>query len=120
MAFQSGSYAKIKEVEDKGNYSKAKISISKKIKGTDNYVCTFAGWVTMVGKAHQCRPMSGQRIKIGSCDVSNGYIDRDGNQQFAKSAQFTIFDYELQGDGNSAPSVQPNWEELSSDDDLPF
>jgi hypothetical protein len=120
MAFQNGSYARIKETEDKGNYTKAKIVISKKIKGTDKYVCTFAGWVTFVGKAHQCRPMSGQKIKLGSCEVSNGYLDKEGNQQFSKSPQYTIYDYELQGDENSATAVQPNWETLASDDSLPF
>ena len=122
MAFQNGSYAKIKEVEDKGNFTKAKISISKRVKNSnDKYVCEFAGWVTMVGKAHHCRPMVGQRIRLISCDVSNGYLDREGNQQFAKSPQFTIYEYELQdGVANSAPAVQPNWETLSNDDDLPF
>ena len=120
MAFQNGSYAKIKEVEDKGNYSKVKISISKKVKGTDKYVCDFAGWVTFVGNAHKCRPMQGQRIKLGNCEVSNGYLDRDGNQQFCKSPQFTVYSYELQDGGNGAPIPQPNWEELSTDGDLPF
>ena len=120
MAFQTGSYAKIKEIEDHGNYTKAKIAISRKIKGTDKYVCSFAGWVTFVGKAHQCRPMANQRIKLGSCDVSNGYLDKDGNQLFSKTPQYTIYDYELQGENNAAPIIQPNWEELSSDDQLPF
>ena len=43
MGFQSGSFAKIKTAEDKGNYTNAKIVISKKVKGTDKYVCDFAG-----------------------------------------------------------------------------
>lgn len=122
MAFQNGSYAKIKEVEDKGNYTKGKIVISKKIRGTEpiQYVCSFAGWVTFVGRAHQCRPMAGQRIKIGNCDVSNGYLDRDGNQKFSNSPQFTVYDYELQGDGQNAPLAPPTWEELKTDEDLPF
>lgn len=120
MGFSNGSYAKIKSVEDKGNYSKVKIVISKKIKGTETYVCEFAGWTTFVGNAHKCRPMEGQRIKIGNCDVSNGYLDRDGTQQFNKSPQFTVYSYDLQGDGNVAPAPQPNWEELPSDSELPF
>jgi hypothetical protein len=122
MGFSNGAYAKIKDVEDKGNYTKAKIVISKKIKNRNpaQYVCTFAGWVSFVGKAHQCRPMSGQKIKITNCDVTNGYMTSDGRQEFAKSAQCTVFEYELQQDGASAPAVQPNWEELAVDDALPF
>lgn len=120
MGFQNGSYAKIKEVETKERFTKAKIVISKKVQNSDKYVCDFAGFVTFLGKAHQCRPLAGQRIKLGSCSVSNGYLDKDGNQQFNKSPQYTVFDYELQEDGNSAPVVQPNWEEISTSDDLPF
>ena len=121
MAFQTGSYAKIKTVDNKGNYTNAKIVISKKVRGTDKYVCDFAGWVTFVGDAHKCRPMEGQKIKIGACEVSNGYLDRDGNQQFLQKPKFTIYNYELQGESAaSAPTVQPNWEELSAESDLPF
>ena len=122
MGFQNGSYAKIKEVETKERFTKAKIVISKKVQNSDKYVCDFAGWVTFLGKAHQCRPLVGQRIKLGSCSVSNGYLDRDGNQQFSKSPQFSVFDYELQdgGNGGYVAAPQPNWEELSTSDDLPF
>lgn len=130
MAFQNGSYAKIKSIEDKGNYTKGKIAISKKIRGTDTYVCSFAGWVTFVGRAHHCRPMEGQRIKIISCDVSNGYLDRDGNQKFSNSPQYTIFEYELQQDGAQGNTYVPSaytqgssggFEEMTIDDGgLPF
>ena len=121
MAFQNGSYAKIKTIDRKENFTSAKIVISKKVKGTEKYVCEFAGWVTMVGDAHKCRPMEGQKIKIGSCDVTNGYLDKDGNQQFLQKPKFTIYSYELQGGSVSGEAVaQPNWEEFSSEDTLPF
>lgn len=99
MGFSVGSYAKVKEVENKGNYSKAKIVISKKIKGSNpaQYVCTFAGWVTCVGNAHNKGLVAGQKIKITNCDVNNGYLDRDGTQKFNNAPQFTLYDYDLDG-----------------------
>jgi hypothetical protein len=131
MGFTNGAYAKIKEVEDKGNYTKAKISISKRVKNSNpaQFICTYAGWVSMVGKAHQCRPLAGQKIKITNCDVTNGYLDRDGQQKFSQSAQCTIFEYELQQEGaqgnsyvppsyNSASSV--GFEPMEDDGSLPF
>lgn len=140
MGFSVGSYAKIKEVENKGNYSKAKIVISKKVKDSNpaQYICTYAGWVTCVGNAHNKRPIVGQKIKITNCDVTNGYLDKSGNQMFSNSAQCTLFDYELESDtprvnvpqGNSytpsaygapnfAPSA-PSFEEIPMDSQLPF
>lgn len=133
MGFSNGAYAKIKEVDNKGNFTKAKISISKKVKGSNpaQYICTFAGWVSMVGKAHQCRPMAGQKIKITNCDVTNGYLDRaTGEQRFSQAPQCTIFEYELQTDGAPNNSYVPSayggssggFEELSveTESDLPF
>ena len=138
MGFSVGSYAKIKEVENKGNYSKAKIVISKKIKGSNpaQYVCTFAGWVTCVGNAHSKNPMAGQKIKITNCDVTNGYADKvTGEQKFMNSAQCTLFDYELDNQapmpsgngympsGYGSPNFannSPNFEELPDSDGLPF
>ena len=133
MGFSVGSYAKIKEVEDKGKYSKAKIVISRR--NPDNssqYVCTYAGWVTMVGRAHQNRPMANQKIKITNCDITNGYIDRTGMQRFSNAPQCTIYDYELQSDlqsnaGGYIPnayggnnSVANGFEDILPDSSLPF
>jgi hypothetical protein len=137
MGFSVGSYAKIKEVDNKGNYTKAKIVISKKIKGSNpaQYVCSFSGWVTCVGNAHSKAPTAGQKIKITNCDVNNGYLDRDGTQKFNNSPQFTLYDYELDGQapmpsGNGytpsaygAPNFansSPSFEELPDSDGLPF
>ena len=132
MGFSVGSYAKIKEVENKGNYSKAKIVISKKIKGSNpaQYVCTFAGWVNCVGNAHSKGLMAGQKIKITSCDVTNGYADRvTGEQKFTNTAQCTLFDYELEGEvqgnayipnayGGNMGGFEPI--EIANQDSLPF
>lgn len=134
MGFSVGSYAKIKEVENKGNYSKAKIVISKKIKDSNpaQYVCTFAGWVTCLGNAHRKNPMVGQKIKITNCDVTNGYADKvTGEQKFMNSAQCTLFDYELEGEAPSNNGYMPSgygvnnampsgFDEIPLDSSLPF
>ena len=133
MGFANGAYAKIKEVDNKGNFTKAKIVISKKIKNSEpaQYVCTYAGWVSMVGKAHNCRPMAGQKIKITNCDVTNGYSDKvTGEQKFMNSPQCTIFEYELQQDGAQGNTYVPSaytqggsggFEQMDMDDGgLPF
>ena len=106
--FGVNSYAKIKEVENKGNYSDCKISISKKNKTTNKYETTFIGKVRFVGIAHNQKPMANQRIKITSCGVSNCYT-KDDKLEFMKSPSFVIFDYELQGDApTSATTSFPN------------
>ena len=113
--FAVNNYAKIKEVEDKGNYSICKIVISKKNKGGD-YETTFSGHVRFVGDAHLQKPMADQRIKITSCGVSNCYT-KDGRLLFPKAPNCVVFGYELQGqaENKNAPIVLENLEE-----DLPF
>ena len=117
--FGVNSYAKIKEVEDKGNYSICKITVSKKDKKTNKYDTDFIGKVRFVGQAHLQKPMANQRIKITSCGVSNCFT-KDDKLEFLKAPNYVIFLYELQDtDGNQA---KPNngfvFEEVSGD--LPF
>lgn len=106
--FSVNSYAKIKEVEDKGNYSVCKISISKKNKTTNKYETDFIGKVRFVGNAHLQRPLKDQRIKITNCGVSNCYT-KDDKLEFSKSPNYTIFGYELLEDSgaNSTPILAP-------------
>ena len=127
MGFSANAYATIKKVDVKQNMTNCKITISKKDKARDKYVCLFAGWVSFVGNAHLCKPQVGQKIKITNCDVSNGYLDREGEQKFRNTPQFAIFGYELQGDlptQSPTPSFAAqspiNFEYIGTADDLPF
>ena len=133
MGFSNGAFAKIKEVDIKENFTKAKIVISKRVNNSNpaQYICTYAGWVSMVGKAHNCRPMAGQKIKITNCDVTNGYADKvTGQQKFMNSPKCTIFEYELQQGGvqgnDYTPSAylggsqQNSFADIPMDDTLPF
>lgn len=116
--FSVNSYAKIKEVEDKGNYSVCKISISKKNKQSGKYETDFVGKVRFVGNAHHQRPLANQRIQITSCGVSNCYT-KDDRLEFPKAPIYTIFEYSLQEDNGASSSDRPILEEIDSNQ-LPF
>lgn len=116
--FSNNSYAKIKEVEDKGNYSICKISISKKNRTTQKYETDFIAKVRFVGTAHLQRPMADQRIKITSCGVSNCYTKNE-KLEFPKSPTYTVFSYELQEDVENSNNLRPELEEID-ENQLPF
>lgn len=102
MGFRQGAYAKVWRVEDKGNYSVAQVSISKKNKDTDQYETEFQhNFVRLVGTAHDLgrnieEVQGGTSIKITSCDVTNRY-DKDKKKEFTN---FVIFGFEFP-DNNS-------------------
>ena len=74
-----GGYARIWSIENRGNYSTAKISTSKKRKDTDNYETDFQdGFVRLIGPAHTKAqeitiPEKGLPIQIKSCEVTTPY-----------------------------------------------
>lgn len=133
MGFRQGAYAKLWKVENKGNYSVAQISISKKDKETGEYNTEFQdGFVRLVGNAHETAKnlqitKSGVSIQITSCDVTNKY-----DPQSEKSyVNFTIFGFEIpSGDNAEKPSktsknVSKSSKAASADDNaeedtLPF
>lgn len=115
--FGNDVYAKIKSVENKGNYSVCKISTSKKNKQTDKYETDFVGKARFVGNAHLQHPMDGQKIKITSCGVSNCYT-KDDKLEFLNQPNYVVFGYELQDDGGAKPEL-PKFD-LEETDILPF
>lgn len=96
-----GGWAKIWKVKDKGNYSVAQVSVSKK--KDDGYETEFQhNFVRLVGKAHEIgknigQPQGGVNIQILSCDVTNRY-DRDKNTEYTN---FVIYDFAM--NNTSAP-----------------
>ena len=120
MGFKNGSYVKIWEVEDKGKYSIANISVSRKNKETDKYETEFQEkFVKLVSNAHKAVvgveiPKNGLSMRIKSCDVTNKY-DTEKKKTYYN---FVIFEFEE----NNAPSTKAN-EQIQTnvdDDDLPF
>ena len=146
MGFSVNSYARVWSVEDKGKYSIANISVSKKNKDTNQYEIKFqSNYVRLVGTAHdalkdvEIPEKGGVSIKISNCDVESNY-DAENKKMYYN---FAIFGLELLDDNNSggkkkssskdAKSKKPpktktakhkeEEEELSNDedeDDLPF
>ena len=79
MGFHEGAFATVWEITNQGdNFSKVRLSISRKDKKSDEYVTDFNGFVGLVGEANKKLGLidsalsSGDRcrIKIGACDVS--------------------------------------------------
>lgn len=107
MGFRQGAYAKVWRVEDKGNYSVAQVSISRKKKDSDQYETEFQhNFVRLVGTAHDMgkdiqEVQGGTSIKITSCDVTNKY-DKEARKEYTN---FVIFGFEFldnNGGGNAA------------------
>lgn len=127
MGFSQNKFCRVWKVEDKGNYSVAQISTSKKNKETDQYETDWQNnFVRLVGKAHnQIKNMSigdkGASVKIASCDVTNKY-DKEKNTTYTN---YVIFEFEEDGassNKSSKPAKSDN-EFMNVPDnveDLPF
>ena len=104
MGFRQGAYAKIWEIEDKGNYHVAQMSISRKNKDTGVYDTEWQNnFVRLVGTAHQqiATMDISRNVKIGSCDVTNKY-DKDKNTTYTN---YVVFNFEDNPDGGSKPAA---------------
>jgi len=105
MGFRQDAYAKVWFVENKGNYSTARMTISRKDKNTGTYTTDFQdGFVRLVGQAHTALQglhiddKKGITIKISSCEVTNVYTAPTGKVSY--KPQYTIYGLEIY-DGNS-------------------
>lgn len=139
--FSVGTYIKVWNVTNKGNYTEVECSSSAKNKMTGNYETDFSSkYVRFIGNAHKKNPQANERIKITNCGVQNVY-EKDGQKQYLKNPTYIVFDFERDG-GSGQPRVSvpkgnsytpnsygmpdfaqntPHFEELSgTDDSLPF
>ena len=137
-----GGFARIWSIEDKGNYSVAKISTSKKRKDDDGYETDFQdGFVRLIGSAHtKAKELNvtdkGVTIQITSCEVTTPYNaeTKKGYTNYAIFA-FNIPDNNGTTSNASAGSKKatkstskskakvkdaPETDVEESDDDLPF
>lgn len=106
MGFHEGAFATVWEVTDSGNnFSKVRVSISRKDKKTDEYITDFTGFVSLIGEANKklslienaLKKDSRCRIKVGSCDVSNHY-DKEAKREYTN---YVMFDFESADDTGS-------------------
>lgn len=103
MGFGKGNYCTVWKTEDKGRYTVAEISTSKKNKETDKYETDWNNkFVRLVGTAHEQAKNFKERenIKIGSCEVTNKY-DKEKNTTYTN---YVIFGFEDGTDGNKPVS----------------
>lgn len=112
MGFHEGAFATVWEITNQGdNFSKVRLSISRKDKKSDEYVTDFNGFVGLVGEANKKLGLidsalsSGDRcrIKIGACDVSNKYNKDEGREY----TNFTMFDFEMSDGATQSDNKKP-------------
>ena len=105
LLFNTGAYATVWTIEDKGTYTKVILSTSRKNKETDKYETDFNDYVSLVGQAHQLaknlKPRD--RIRLGNVNCSNWY----NKEKDRKYYNFVAFSYEPVSSYNSTTeSVQ--------------
>ncbi|MBR3741706.1 MAG: hypothetical protein IKN04_14840 [Clostridia bacterium] len=106
MGFRTGSYATCFSIEPgKGNFTKVRLSISKKNKETGQYEQDFSGYCTFIGNAHALasRLKERDRIKLGDIDVSNTY-DKEAKKEYVNYKVFS-FDIVSSGTGGTAGGI---------------
>lgn len=104
MGFRNGAFCKCWSVEPgKGNFTKVRMSVSRKNRDTGVYEQDFSGFVMMIGQAHAKaqKLKEGDRIKLGDVDVTTTY-DKERSREYVN---YKCFDFEM-ADDTPAPSQQ--------------
>ena len=103
MGFRTGSFCKVWEVSSiSDTMTKARVSISRKDRNTDQYVQDFGGFIVFVGtQAAQkgLRLQPGDTIKLGDVDVSNRY-DKVKRVEYTDFKVFSFEGPDELGDGH--------------------
>ncbi len=109
MGFRKESFATIWSVESVSDtLTKARISISRKNKQTEEYDTDFSGFVSFIGTAAAKKAAclkEKDRIRLGDVDVTNKY-DKEKNVTYTN---FKIFSFKTQTeiDGDSHQTDEP-------------
>ena len=129
-----GGFARIWTIEDKGNYSVAKVSTSRKRRDEDGYETDFQdGFVRLIGAAHEKAKTldvteKGVTIQITSCEATTPY-DAKNKKGYHN---YTIFAFDVPDENKEckakastkttkkSSSKPTKTEEESDPDDLPF
>ena len=127
MGFRQGAYANVWAVENKGKYSTARLSISRRNQNTGGYDTEFQdGYVRLVGQAHEkfngrTVPEKGEFIRINSCDVQNCYTKPDGSVSYVP--HYTIFEFdfysEISNNGGNSNAKQAKGNTAKKKDEIP-
>lgn len=104
MAWQTGNYAKVWEIEHKSDsWAKVQLSTSRRIRETGEYETDFSRWVDFRGTSnvqHLSRHKAGDRIKLGDVAVTTPKKP-DGSGYYEN---FICWSFEDADGGGSAPA----------------
>ncbi len=119
---QDARFAKVWEIENRGNYHVVSLSTSKKNKTTGEYETDFSSkFVRFIGTAHNeaSNLKVGDTIKIGSCEVTNSY-DKEKKTTYTN---YLVYSFEKEGENsgnNQANSIDDFVPPTDDTDELPF
>lgn len=106
MGFRTGSFATIWSVEPVSDtLTKARISISRKDTGTNEYMTDFSGFVSFIGTAAAKKGAclkEKDRIRLKDVDVSTKYVP-DKNATYTN---FKVYSFETQEEVNNSSGVR--------------
>lgn len=123
MGFRTGAFATVWSVEPgKGNFTKVRLTVSRKNKETGQYDQDFSGYCMFIGTAHakstQLREKS--RIKLGDIDVSNTY-DKEAHKEYVNYKVFSFDMAEESAAQQTSQQVDSNPSDGAVDEDkIPF
>lgn len=123
MGLRQGAFAKVWKMENKGKYTVAEMSTSKKNKETGKYDTDWSSkFVKLIGTAHnQAQQLKeGDSVKIDAFEVTSNY-DKEKKIMYTNFAIFSFSDLDSNVVNN--PRQTQNNSQLSSfddEDDLPF
>lgn len=119
---QDARFAKVWEIENKGNYHVVSLSTSKKNKTTGEYETDFSNkFVRFIGTAHNeaSNLKVGDAIKIGSCEVTNSY-DKEKKTTYTN---YLVYSFEKEGEdsgNNQSNSIDDFVPPTDDSEELPF
>lgn len=124
MGFRPGAYATVWQTDSgRGNFVNVRLTISRKVKDTDQYEEEFSGYCMCIGEARAKaeKLKERDRIKLGDVDVTRRY-DKEKQKEYTtfKIFSFEIVDSTHSGGGNSAQAVDQNPVDSNPADELPF
>lgn len=107
MGFRNGAYATVWSVDvTRGNFTKVRLSTSRKNRQTEQYEQDFSGFCSFVGAASAAAAhlKEKDRIKLGDVDVTTKY-DKAANKEYVN---YTVFSFEVaNGSNGSSGHEQP-------------
>lgn len=124
LGFRPQAFCTVWSIEPKQNFTKVRLSISRKNRDTGEYEQDFSGFVMFIGHAHAKAQKLHERdrIRLGDTDVTTTY-DRERNREYVnyKCFEFDFAD-EVAGPRPNADRTDANPVDGGEDveEELPF